>query len=117
MKWAAHRSYIRPAILHGSEARCLKESEMGIYTKDRKIHGERNVRCTAGEAEEDMEKEGRGRKYEGWSEKERCTLPFKVECRRKQDCCWVEVNLATLTYRGYYRIIDIGVFLSLSKSK
>ena len=22
----------------------------------------------------------------------------QVECRHKQDCCWVEVNLATLTY-------------------
>ena len=26
------------------------------------------------------------------------TWPFKVECRCKQDCCWVEVNLATLTF-------------------
>ena len=29
-------------------------------------------------------------------EKGRCTLPFKVECWRKLDCFWVEVNLATL---------------------
>ena len=36
---------------------------------------------------------------------------FKVEC--KHDCCWVEVNLATLTYLGYYQILDIGVSLSV----
>ena len=40
----------------------------------------------------------------GWIEKERCTLPFKVECRCKQDCCWVEVNLATLTCWRYFQI-------------
>ena len=33
-----------------------------------------------------MEKAGRGKKHEGLFEKERCTLPFKVECRCKQDC-------------------------------
>ena len=27
---AVHRSYVRPAILYGSETWCLKESEMGI---------------------------------------------------------------------------------------
>ena len=42
-------------------------------------------------------------------EKKTCTLPFMVECRHKQDCCWVEVNLATLTYWGYYQILNIGV--------
>ena len=35
---------------------------------------------TRREAEEDMEKVGR--KSECWLEKERCTLPFKVELRR-----------------------------------
>ena len=55
------------------------------------------------EAKEDMEKAGWGRKYEGWFEKGRCTLPIKVECRCKQDCCWVEVNLATLTCWGCYQ--------------
>ena len=40
---------------------------------------------------------------------ERCTLPFKVECWCKQDCYWVEVNLATLTYWGYYQILNIGI--------
>ena len=30
LKAAVYESYIRPAILHGSEAWCLKESEMGI---------------------------------------------------------------------------------------
>ena len=30
---AVHKSYIRPAILHGSEAWCQKESEMGILRR------------------------------------------------------------------------------------
>ena len=30
LKWSVYRSYVRPAILYGSEAWCLKESEMGI---------------------------------------------------------------------------------------
>ena len=33
LKWTVHSSYIRPAILCGSEAWCLKESEMGILLK------------------------------------------------------------------------------------
>ena len=32
------------------------------------------------EVEEDMENAGRGRKCEGWFEKERCTLSIQVEC-------------------------------------
>ena len=30
LKGAVYRSYVRLAIMHGSEAWCLKESEMGI---------------------------------------------------------------------------------------
>ena len=30
LKGVVHKSYVRSAILHGSEAWCLKESEMGI---------------------------------------------------------------------------------------
>ena len=30
LKWAVYRSYVRPAILYGSEAWCLKESKMDI---------------------------------------------------------------------------------------
>ena len=30
LKMAVHKSYIKPLILYGSEAWCLKESEMGI---------------------------------------------------------------------------------------
>ena len=30
LKGAVHKSYVRPAMLHGSEAWRLKESEMGI---------------------------------------------------------------------------------------
>ena len=30
LKGPVHKSYARPAILHGREAWCLKESEMGI---------------------------------------------------------------------------------------
>ena len=53
------------------------------------------------------------KKVKVWFEKERCTSPFKVECR-KQDCYWVEVNLATLTYWGYHQILNIGVSLFCS---
>ena len=31
MKGTVYRSCVRPAILYGSEAWCLKESEMGFY--------------------------------------------------------------------------------------
>ena len=51
--------------------------------------------------------------YEGWLEKEGCTLPFKAGCQRKQDCFWVGVNLATLTWWGYYQILNIGVSLKV----
>ena len=34
LKEAVYKSYIRPAILYGCEAWCLKESEIGIFTKD-----------------------------------------------------------------------------------
>ena len=30
LKWTVYKSYVRPAILYGSEAWCLRESEMGI---------------------------------------------------------------------------------------
>ena len=30
LKGAVHKRYVRPAILHGSEVWCQKESEMGI---------------------------------------------------------------------------------------
>ena len=33
LKWAVHKSYAKQAILHGSEAWCLKESEMGILRR------------------------------------------------------------------------------------
>ena len=33
LKGAVYKSYIRPAILHGSEAWCLKESKMGILRR------------------------------------------------------------------------------------
>ena len=49
-----------------------------------------------------------GRKCEGCFAKGRRTLLFKVECRHKHDCCWVEVNLATPTYCGYYQILYIS---------
>ena len=39
------------------------------------------------------------------------TLRFKVECWHRQDCCWVEVNLATLTCWRYYQILNIDVSL------
>ena len=35
LKGAGNKCHIRPAILYGSEAWCLKESEMAIFTKDR----------------------------------------------------------------------------------
>ena len=30
LKWAVYESYVRPAMLYGSEAWCLLESEIGI---------------------------------------------------------------------------------------
>ena len=39
-------SCVRPAILHGKEAWCLKESEMGMLRRT-EIHGESNVWNTA----------------------------------------------------------------------
>ena len=33
LKGAVHKSYVRPTILYGSEAWCLKESEMGILPR------------------------------------------------------------------------------------
>ena len=39
-KGAAYKSYVRPTILYGSEAWCLRDEK---YTKDRKIHSESNV--------------------------------------------------------------------------
>ena len=33
LKGAAYKNYVRPAILYGSEAWCLKESEMGILRR------------------------------------------------------------------------------------
>ena len=33
LKGAVCRSYVKPAILYGSEAWCLKESEMGILCR------------------------------------------------------------------------------------
>ena len=37
------KNYERPAILYGSKVWCLKESEIGFFMKDRKIHGGSNV--------------------------------------------------------------------------
>ena len=33
LKMAAYRSYVKPAILYGSEAWCLKESDIGILQR------------------------------------------------------------------------------------
>ena len=39
----------------------------------------------------------------------------KVESQCKRDCCWVDGNLATLTYWGYNQILNTGVSLGLSR--
>ena len=44
LKLAVYRSYIRPAILYGSQARCLRD---GSFMKYRDIHDESNVWSTA----------------------------------------------------------------------
>ena len=46
LKSAVYMGYVRPANLYGSEAWCLKESEMGIL-KMAGINGESNARSTA----------------------------------------------------------------------
>ena len=43
LKGAVCKSYARPAVLYGSEEWCLKESEIGIFANDRRIHVESNV--------------------------------------------------------------------------
>ena len=40
LKWAIYKSYVRPAILHGSEAWCQRD---GNFMTDKNIHGESNV--------------------------------------------------------------------------
>ena len=47
LKLTTHMSYVGPAMLYGSEAWCLKESEMEIFAKDRKIHDESNMWSTS----------------------------------------------------------------------
>ena len=37
LKGSVYKSYVRPAILYGSEGWCLKESEIGIYNDQRSI--------------------------------------------------------------------------------
>ena len=46
LKGAVYESYARPRILYGSNAWCLKESEMGIFQRA-ETHGESNVWSTA----------------------------------------------------------------------
>ena len=41
-KGAVYKSYVRPAMLYGSETWCLKKRD-GNFTKDRAIHDESNV--------------------------------------------------------------------------
>ena len=40
-----------------------------------------------------------------------CRLKWSDVKWSKSDCCWVEVNLATLTCWGYLQILNIGVSL------
>ena len=37
LKGTAYKSYVWPAILHGCEAWCLKESEMGILLRTERL--------------------------------------------------------------------------------
>ena len=39
-------------------------------------------------------------------------LSIKVQCWRYSDCCFFEVNLATLTCHGCYHILHIGFSLT-----
>ena len=34
-----------------------------------------------------------------------------VECWPISDCLWVEASLASLTYWGYYWILDLGLYV------
>ena len=36
LKGAVYKSYVRPAVLYGSEAWCLRESEMGILQRTKR---------------------------------------------------------------------------------
>ena len=35
-----------------------------------------------------------------WFENGRSTLPIKMECWHYSDCCWIDLNLATLNFLG-----------------
>ena len=43
LRGAVYESYVRPTMLYGSEAWCLKKNENGNFMKDRKIHDESNM--------------------------------------------------------------------------
>ena len=47
LKDKSYKSYVRPAMLYGSEAWCLSEMWSENFIKDRKIHGESIVSSTA----------------------------------------------------------------------
>ena len=40
LKWAVYWSYVRPAILYGSETWCLKKSEIGIFRRTKGKKGD-----------------------------------------------------------------------------
>ena len=110
LKCAVYGSYVRPAPLYGSKAWCLKESEMGILrTTERSMERAMYVVQL-----KDRERSADLMFMLGLNETVDCTLQFNVECWCKQDCCLVEVNLTSLTYWGYYKILNIGVSLSFS---
>ena len=159
LKWTICKSYVRPAILYGSEAWCLKERSMvramcGVQIKDRKRSTDMmfmlglketidqlaiaNSVCWYGdvlrredghllrrtlyfEAECQRRKEMPKRMWKRQVEEESMKVGLRredvlcrlVECWRKSDCCRVELNLATLTYWGYYQILNIGVSLNM----
>ena len=45
LKGAVYESYVRPAMLYGSETWCLREREMGVLRRT-ETHGERDVWST-----------------------------------------------------------------------
>ena len=82
-----------------------KQAEEDMEKTGWRRHGENRLKKTwRKQVEEDMEKTGWRRKCNNWFEKGRCTWSIEVECWRKSVCCWVAVNLATLSCWGYYQI-------------
>ena len=97
LEWKEHRT-----VGHGKQCSlewsCVEENchvlRKALYLE---VEGERKKRRPKRTWKKQVE--------EKLFEKGRRTLPIEVECWCKSHCCWVEVNLATLTCWGHYQTV------------